>query len=256
MTGATEIVSKALTMLMSCNPAWGPGARHHPPVPGAMTKRTPGFVYVEESTRSDRPWVRGTSEGPIHAISLDGFWKANHVRGFFNELNQLLSGQTTVEEDWKRRLLDTVVLLGHARLARTPWEAFLFAVIGMERLLKKKSSEKWGIGVAPSIRSLFSWLHGGKGDWYVKEIEALRKLRNKVAHEGLIASVTPRSAKIADEVLFNLLLLSFKHLSEVKSLGDLIQRGSAVEKQTASGEKQTALPNASAIYSFIYPDPQ
>lgn len=254
MAGATEIVAKALTMLMSCNPAWGPGARHHPPVPGAMTKRTLGFVYVEESTRRDRPWVCGTSNGPMRAICLDGFWKANHVRGFFNELNQLLSGQTTVEEDWKRRLLDTAALLGRSRMAGAPWEAFLFAMIGIERLLKKKSGQLWNIGVAPNIRSLFSWLHNGRGAWYVQEIEKLYSLRNKVAHEGLIADVTPRSAKIADEALFNLLLLSFKHLVEVKSLNALIERGRIVEQQSARGEKQDALPNASAIYSFIYPD--
>jgi hypothetical protein len=254
-TPATEAVNAlidrvlvALKMLLACNSPWGPGGQRHGLVAGAVTRRATGFVYAQDVTTNGQPLVKVMSIGPSHTVRLDGFWKKNKEAGYYNELNDLLSGAALVEDDWKARLLDSAELLGHSRLASTPWEAFLFSMIGMERLLKSGASQKWRDGVANNVEALFSWLSSGKGEQYVNDIRDLYALRNKVAHLGRVSDVSPRSAKIADEVLFNLLLVSFKHLKEVKSLDELTKRGLSVAKQVANGEKQTALPNAVAIY--------
>lgn len=247
-------IQKALWCLLACNSAWGPGARRHPVMPGIMRGSMHGFFYSEGQPPSERRYVSCNAIGPSHEIRLDGFWEANREAGFYEEMNRLVGGQVEVEEGWRVRLLEATELLGRARMSREPWEAFLFAMVGMERLLKPSARDGWKSSVKRPIEALFSWLKGGKGDWYAEQVEKLYTLRNQVVHEGRISVVTSRTAKIADEVLFNLLLASFKHLAEMRNLDDLIKRGQLVSEQVARGEKQTALPNAVAIHSFEYGD--
>ncbi len=249
---AIGAVRHSLKLLLSCNSAWGRGSKRWRPVlPGVNVGRLLGFVSSIELSEGGKSWVRGTSEGPLHEVQLDGFWAENSKAGFYYELADLLSDHLLVEGDWRDRLLDAASLLGHSRMAATPWEAFLIAMVGMERLLKSERNG-WSEQVGGNIRSLFSWLRGGKGEWYVDELYKLYSLRNAMVHEGRVADITPRNAHIADEVLFNLLLVSFKHLDSVKSLADLIERGRVMEDQVAKGEKPTALPNATVIHAFDY----
>jgi hypothetical protein len=241
----------ALRLLIACNPAWAPNAKRNPPLPGLIPGRSTGFIYSENIGSADGYRVEGSFVGPLHEVRLDGFWESNQKSGFLEEMRRVLSGEAFMDDDWRGRLLDATSLLGHSRLARTDWESFLFSMIGMERLLKK-SGQAWNDGVGQGVENLFSWLSDGRGRWYSEEIRKLYKLRNLVVHEGAIASVQPKSAKIADEVLFNLLLIGYKHLDEVRSLDNLIERARRVASEIADGVAPTGLPNAMATYSSSY----
>jgi hypothetical protein len=249
---APEEVLDPLRFLLACNPAWGrrKGAKLRPLLPGLNVSKLHGFVFTEELRNRWPHWVAGTSARPLHEVRLDGFWYANSRAGYYWELQDLLCERTTVTTDWGIRLTEAALLLGHSRMTAAPWQAFLTAMIGVERLLKSYGTS-WTKQVGGGIRSLFSWLKG-KGQWYADEMLALYRLRNAVVHEGQVTQVSPRSAHVVDEVLFNLLLVSFKHLDCVRSLEELLERARAAECQVARGEKPTALPNAQAIHSPDY----
>jgi len=243
----TQAVGRAFKLLLACNPAWGPGGKHTRPIVGMQSKRRFGFVYGEGGVEPFHAAIAGRSFGPVHEIKFDGFWTNNQKAGFYDELNDLLASEKEVSSEWREQLLDATGLLGHARLATTTWEAFLFAMIGVERLLRKDRKERWRENVERRILTLFSWLSPPELRRYDDGIVLLYELRNVVAHAGRVESVRHRHAALADEMLFNLLLVAYKHLDEVKSLDDLARRGALVKAQVANGERPTALPNASAM---------
>jgi hypothetical protein len=247
--GVRERVERAFKLLLACNSPWGPGGKHSRPVVGLQSKRRFGFAFAEDGTEPHRYSISGHSLGPIHEIKFDGFWPKNCEAGFYNELNVLLSSETLIAPEWKVQLLEATNLLGHSRLATSPWEAFLFSMIGMERLLKKGPKERWCDSVEERMNALFSWLRPELRERYSGGIVKLYELRNRVAHAGRIEAVRPRHAALADEMLFNLLLMGYKHFDEAKSLDELAQRGERIKTQVENGERQTALPNAAAIIS-------
>jgi len=244
-----ERVERAFKLLLACNSPWGPGGKHSRPVVGLQSKRRFGFAFAEDGAEPHRYSISGHSLGPIHEIKFDGFWRKNREAGFYNELNVLLSSETTIKPEWKAQLLEATSLLGHSRLATSPWEAFLFSMIGMERLLKKDSKERWRDSVEQRMNALFSWLRPELRDRYSDGIVELYQLRNRVAHAGRTEAVRPRHAALADEMLFNLLLMGYRHFDEAKSLDELAQHGERIKAQVENGERQTALPNAAAIIS-------
>jgi hypothetical protein len=252
---AWQTAVRAFQLLLACNPAWGPGGKHTRPIVGMRSKRGFGFVYGEDGSEPFDHAILGRSIGPgTHEIRFDGFWNSNRPVGFYDELNKLIASTTVVTPEWREQILDATGLLGHARLATTSWEAFLFSMIGLERLLKKSPKEIWRESVEPRLTALFSWLGSGSFLRYRDGIGPLYKLRNVVAHMGRVDAVRQRHAKLADEILFNLLLVAYKHLGEVKNLDDLAKRGALMEEQIARGERPTALPKACAVISAIDPE--
>jgi len=242
---AISSVTHALKLLLACNCSWGPGGTPKRPLVGMTTTHRTGFVYSQDT--GDSRWsVSGRSTGPIQEIKFDGFWNGNQKAGFYNELNLLNSPTTRAPLTWINRLLNVTATLGHARLATTEWEAFLFSMIGIERLLKS-SRKTWSESVPPRLQDAFAWLRSKPG--YEEKVQGLYTLRNAVAHEGRVNDVSRRDVEIADEILFNLLLLAYKHLDEAKDIAQLVSRGKKQGMQKGKRPKNPALPNAIAVLS-------
>lgn len=102
---------------------------------------------------------------------------------------------------------------------------------------------------ARRIKALFSWLRPELRPRYSEGIVELYRLRNRVAHAGRIEAVSRRHVALADELLFNLLLMAYRHFDVAKTLEELAQCGERAKAQTANSEKPTALPHATAIIS-------
>lgn len=247
---AVPMTRQALEYLMASNPAWGVSDKRRPVLAGFSGGQLHGFCHAQAASDGGSS-TKYTADMRLQEIALNGFWNENASTGFLNELNQLLNGQHTLDKDWKDRLIAASSLLGQARLTDDRWPAFLCGMVGIERLLKRPG-HGWSQGVTKHAEALFSWLSNGQGRYYIAELSRLYELRNAVVHEGKIELVALRDARLADEILFNLLLTAMKHTDCITSLDQFLDAAATMQAQMDKGETPSVLLNRAATYPWRY----
>jgi len=161
---------------------------------------------------------------PIKKYEFGKEWKKYKQFHFLPSLIDLLNRKIKANKKWIVTLRNAAIMAGKSIFSEDIALAFLFNMIGIERLLKRKN-EKYMDVMPKRLNDFLGWVLGKdeKKSYNIikKQVERLYYLRNKFVHEGETSEIKITDLLLSDYYLFNLLqnfCRLYKVFSDKKSI--------------------------------------